>query len=136
MNTEKLPNSNSVVARLMSLLSRRFTFLIIPHGAGNPKQINIHLSHILFLVLVWTAVTGWGSYLSAQHIDYWRTKLTNQVLTLKVNYLLNQLDQSSGFLDEVKGIEGQLRTMLQYKDEAALIQDVTPAKSKMATGDR
>ncbi len=118
----------------MAVFSRRFTFLIIPHGAGNPKQINIHLSHIIFFLLAWTAVTGWGSYLSAQHVDYWRTKLSNQVLTLKVNYLVNELDQSNGFLDEVKQLEAQLRDMLQYKDEAALIQDLPRTQPKPATG--
>jgi murein DD-endopeptidase MepM/ murein hydrolase activator NlpD len=121
-------------AKVRNLFSRRFTFLIIPHGAGNPKQVNIHLSHIVLFLLIWTAVTGWGSYLSAQHVDYWRTKLSNQVLTMKVNYLVTQLDKNSGFLDQVKDIEGQLRDMLQYKDEASLIQQASPDHKSAATG--
>jgi murein DD-endopeptidase MepM/ murein hydrolase activator NlpD len=124
---------SQVGSKIKDLCSRRFTFLIIPHGAGNPRQINIYFSHIVIVLALWTLVTGWGSYLSAQHIDYWRTKVNNQVLTLKVNYLVSQLDQTTGFLDQVKGLEGQLKDMLQYKDESSLIQG-TVKKQASATG--
>lgn len=135
MSDGKISQGHSSFGRkLRDLFSRRFTFLIIPHGAGNPKQINVHLSHLILLLFIWTAITGWGSYLSAQHVDYWRTKLNNQVLTMKVNYLVGQLDKNSGFLDQVKDIEGQLRDMLQYKDEASLIQGHEIARKSSATG--
>src|SRR5205809_851393 len=100
MSDSNLNKSHSSFrANIRDLFSRKFTFLIIPHGPGNPKQINIHLSPIVLFLLLWTAVTGWGSYLSAQHVDYWRTKLNNQVLTMKVNYLMAQVDKNTGFLD-------------------------------------
>src|SRR5258706_12467683 len=109
--------------KVKKILSKRFTFMLVPHGGGNMKRFELHLSHVLILLAVWTGITFWGSYLSAQHIDYWRTRLANQVLTLKVNYLSSQLDQSRGFLDEVKQIDNQLRSLLQYKDESTLIQN-------------
>jgi hypothetical protein len=102
--------------------SKRFTFMVVPHGAGTPKQINIPVSFIVVTLAFWTLVTGWGSYLSARHVDYWRTQLSNQVLTLKVNYLVNQLDSASGFLDQVKQIEYQLQNLLKFSDEASLIK--------------
>jgi murein DD-endopeptidase MepM/ murein hydrolase activator NlpD len=134
MSDSNLNKGQSVFrTKVRDIFSRKFTFLIIPHGPGNPKQVNIHLSHIVLFLLLWTAVTGWGSYLSAQHVDYWRTKLNNQVLTRKVNYLVAQLDKNTGFLDQVKDIEGQLREMLQYKDEANLIEHADNTR-KAATG--
>jgi murein DD-endopeptidase MepM/ murein hydrolase activator NlpD len=97
----------------------RFTFMLIPHGVGKPRQINLHLSVLLVLFVAWTAVTFWGSYLSAQHVDYWRTQVSNQVLKLKVQYLMAQLDQTRGFIDEVKTVEGRLRELLRYAGKDA-----------------
>jgi Peptidase family M23 len=119
---------------IKTILSRRFTFMLIPHGSGHPKQINIPVSLIAIFFALWTGVTCWGSYLSAQHIDYWRTKLSNEVLRLKISYLLTQLDKNSGYLDQVKQMEAQLSTMLQYKNAAALIQEAPTEKPSGATG--
>lgn len=107
---------------LKDLLSKRFTLMVVPHGAGKPRQINIPISFLVIVLTVWTLITGWGSYLSARHVDYWRTQLSNQVLTLKVNYLINQLDKASGFLDQVKQLEQQLQNLIKYPDEASLIK--------------
>lgn len=96
--------------------------MLVPHGSGKARQINIPISFILLTASVWTGITCWGSYLSARHVDYWRTKLSNEVLTLKVNYLINQIDKSSSFLDQVKQLEFQLQDMLKYRDEASLIK--------------
>jgi murein DD-endopeptidase MepM/ murein hydrolase activator NlpD len=93
--------------------------MIVPIGAGKTRQINIHFSILLLFFFLWTAVTFWGSYLSAQHIDYWRTELSNQVLQMKVNYLVAQIDQTRGFLDQVKQLEGNMRTLLQMNSEMA-----------------
>src|SRR5690349_4808384 len=79
---------------LKKVASHRFTFMMVPHGGGQPKQINIHISIIVLVTLTWAGITFWGSYLSAQHVDYWRTQVTNQAMKLKVRYLLAQLDRS------------------------------------------
>ncbi len=86
--------------------------MLIPHGSGDPRRIEIPVSLILVLMALWTGITFWGSYLSAQHVDYWRTQLTNQVLTMKVKYLIHQIDQSRSVLDEVKQVDIKLREMI------------------------
>lgn len=103
---------------LKRILTYRFTFLLVPHGAGTPRQVSVHLSFVLFLTAVWAGVTFWGSYLSAQHVDYWRTQASNEVLKMKVKYLMAQVDQSRGYMDEVKSVDNQLRTLLKYQTES------------------
>ena len=102
-------------SRLKKILTYRFTFLMVPHGAAQPRQISIHLSFLLIVALLWTGVTAWGSYLSARHVDYWRTEVSNEVLKMKVKYLLAQVDQVHGYLDEVKTVDSQLRELLKYQ---------------------
>jgi murein DD-endopeptidase MepM/ murein hydrolase activator NlpD len=108
---------------IKDLFSRRFTFMIVPIGTGKTRQINFHFSVVMLFFFIWTVVTCWGSYLSAQHIDYWRTQLSNQVLQMKVNYLVAQIDQTRGFLDQVKQLEGNMRTLLQMNSEIAKSKD-------------
>ncbi len=91
--------------------------MVVPIGAGKTRQINIHFSVLLFFFFAWTAVTFWGSYLSAQHIDYWRTELSNQVLQMKVNYLVAEIDQTRGFLDQVKQLEANMRVLLKMNSD-------------------
>lgn len=122
------------LAIFQKLLSYRLTFMIVPHGAARPKQINIHLFVIALGVLTWTGITFWGSYLSAQHVDYWRTQLSNQVLKMKIQYLTGQLDKSRSYLDEVKAVDNQLRALLNYKDEATLIKEDKPEGNQRGTG--
>ncbi len=120
--------------KIKEIFSRRITFMLVPHGASRPRQINIPISLIIFFVLSWTGVTFWGSYLSAQHVDYWRTKLSNEVLALKVNYLSNELDRATGFLDQVKQLEAHLQDLLKYQDEASLIKGTLREKSSGTGG--
>jgi len=101
---------------LKKILTYRFTFLLVPHGAAQPRQINLHLSFLVIVALLWTGVTAWGSYLSARHVDYWRTQVSNEVLKMKVKYLLAQVDQVRGYLDEVKTVDSQLREILKYQN--------------------
>lgn len=95
--------------------------MLVPHGAGHPRQIEIPLSLILSGLAVWTGVTFWGSYLAAQHIDYWRAQVSNQVLKMKVQYLMAQIDKSRGYLDTVKEVEAQLYQLLQYKKDGLAV---------------
>ncbi len=119
---------------LKNLLVYRFTFMLVPHGGSRPRQINIPLSLILFVTFAWAGITFWGSYLSAQHVDYWRTQASNQVMKLKIRYLMAQLDQSREYMDEVKTVDEQLRQLLQYQNASSLIKNDQPLKpSKQAS---
>lgn len=112
---------------LKKILTYRFTFLMVPHGAAQPRQINIHLSFLLVVALLWTSVTAWGSYLSARHVDYYRTQVSNEVLKMKVKYLLAQVDQVRGYLDEVKTVDSQLRQLLKYQNDSTKTAAAIPA---------
>lgn len=101
----------------------KFTFMMVPHGASSARQVSIHLSFIIICFVAWTGITFWGSYLSAQHVDYWRTQLSNQVLKMKIQYLMTQLDHSREYLDQVKSIDGQLRDLLKYKNDKSILKN-------------
>lgn len=101
--------------------------MLVPHGSGKTRQINLRLSVLLLALFTWTGITFWGSYLSAQHIDYWKTQMSNHVLRMKVAYLISQIDNTRGLIDEVKQVDAQLRQMLQLDKTA-------PAKNAAATG--
>jgi len=107
---------------------------MVPHGPGKPRQISIHLSVIVLFLLAWTTITFWASYLSAQHVDYWRAKLSNQVLQLKLGYLVNELNRTRGFLDEVKQIEANLRRMINLNTEMTNATKEGVKKDKDGTG--
>jgi murein DD-endopeptidase MepM/ murein hydrolase activator NlpD len=106
--------------------STRLTFMVVPHGGGCPRQINVHISILLLAFGARAGITLWGSYLSAQQVDYWRAQATNEAMKLKVKYLLAQLDQSHAYLDEVKTVDVQLRDLLQYRNTSALIKNQKP----------
>lgn len=114
---------NSLLSRI---LSYRLTFMVVPHGGSRPRQINVHFSLILFVTVAWAGITFWGSYLSARHVDYWRTQINNQAMKLKIRYLLSQLDKSRQYIDEVKTVDAQLRDLLQYQNQASLIKGEKP----------
>src|SRR5262245_60461357 len=126
------PREMRVKERLKRLFSYRLTFMLVPHDSSAPRQINLHISVLVLGVLAWVSITFWGSYLSAQQVDYWRAQASNQVLKMKVNYLLAQLDQSRRFLDEVKGVETELRELLGYQNRAAIIRGTPPATAAEA----
>ncbi|MBV9079848.1 MAG: hypothetical protein JO102_01875, partial [Elusimicrobia bacterium] len=122
------------LSRIKKIFTYRLTFLMVPHGAGVPRQISVHLSFFLFLIATWSFVTFWGSYLSARHIDYWRTQASNQVLKMKVKYLLAQVEQTRGYLDEVKTVDGQLRQLLKYQNGSKLTRADETASTDGAGG--
>ena len=115
------------------ILAYRFTFMVVPHGGSKPRQINVHLSLILFVTFAWAGITFWGSYLSAQHVDYWRTQLNNQAMKLKIRYLMTQLDKSREYMDEVKTVDAQLRDLLQYQNQTSLIKNEKPLPTSTET---
>ncbi len=116
-------------------LSTRLTFMVVPHSGGRPRQINIHVSILLLAFGTWAGVTLWGSYLSAQQVDYWRAQANSEAMKLKVKYLLAQLDESRAYLDEVKTVDVQLRDLLQYRNTTALIKDEKPVGESRSAHD-
>lgn len=110
------------------------TFMVVPHGAAKPHQVHLHLPFLLFLGVVWTGITVWGTYLSAQHVDYWRANVSNEVLKLKIKYLISQIDQTRGYLDEVKTVDGQLRSLLKYKSGTSIIRNDPPTETDASGG--
>jgi murein DD-endopeptidase MepM/ murein hydrolase activator NlpD len=116
-------------------LYTRLTFMVVPHGGGRPHQINIHISVVLLVFGAWAGVTLWGSYLSAQQVDYWRAQANNEAMKLKVKYMLAQLDESRSYLDEVKTVDVQLRELLKYRNTGALIKNEKPAPDTNAVSD-
>lgn len=95
--------------------------MLVPHGGSHPRQISIHFSLIILLTITWTGITFWGSYLSAQHIDYWRTRISNHAMKLKIRYLVAQIDQSREYLDEVKTVDAQMRDLLKNQNAISVI---------------
>jgi murein DD-endopeptidase MepM/ murein hydrolase activator NlpD len=120
--------------QIKKLFTRRFTLMVISHGAGTTRQLNLQFSVIVIFLLGWTAITFLGTYLSAQHIDYWRTQVSNQVLKMKVKYLVGEIDRTRGFLEEVKQIEVTLRQMLNLNTKDMNAQNSKKDKNKLATG--
>lgn len=108
---------------IRKFLNHRFTFLLVPHGQGPARQFSFRMAHIVLAVTTWTAVTAWGSYLSARQVDYWRSEASNRMLKMKVEYLVAQINQSKDFLDEVKTVDGQLRQFLNYQTPVSLIKN-------------
>ncbi|MFN0118660.1 MAG: peptidoglycan DD-metalloendopeptidase family protein [Elusimicrobiota bacterium] len=106
-----------MISRIKRIFSHRFTFMIVSHGANKPIQINFHFSVFLTLFALWTGVTIWGSYLSAQHVDYWRTQISNRVLQMKIQYLVSEINTSRQYLDEVKQVDQELRQILKFQKE-------------------
>lgn len=101
--------------------------MMVPHGSGRTFHLNIPLPLALVALVGWTTLTFWASYLSAQQVDYWRAELSNRVLRMKVQYLVDQVEKTRGFIDDVRHVEGQLRDLLGYKNKFSIISDETSA---------
>lgn len=108
--------------------------MLIPHQSGSPIQIHIPLTVIAAFLVIWTGITFWGSYLSARHVDYWKTELAKNVLELKVRYLSKQVEKSREIVDEVRQIEFELRDLLEYKNKYAIIANDKSLASAEGTG--
>jgi murein DD-endopeptidase MepM/ murein hydrolase activator NlpD len=67
-------------------------------------------------------------------VDYWRTQVSNEVLKLKVKYLLAQVDQVHGYLDEVKTVDAQLREILKYQNDKGKTASVIQPASLDSAG--
>lgn len=116
--------------------NRRLTIMVIPHGVARPRQISLSLPFLAILFVSWTALTTWAGFAASDRFDYWRAKVNSHFLQLKLTYLTNQVSQSRAMLDEVKGLETELRTMLGLGSRDAIIQtdSETPRAAERALG--
>jgi murein DD-endopeptidase MepM/ murein hydrolase activator NlpD len=116
--------------------TRRLTIMVIPHGVARPRQISFSLPFLALLFISWTALTTWAGFAASDRFDYWRAKVNSHFLQLKLAYLSNQVSQSRAMLDEVKGLETELRTMIGLGSRDAVIQtdSTTPRSSDGALG--
>ena len=101
---------------------RRLTIMVVPHGIARPRQISFSVPFIVYLFTLWTGLTSWAGFLASQQFDYWRAKANAHFLRLKVDYFSGQLTQSRAMLDEVKQLEGELRTLIGLGSRDAIIQ--------------
>lgn len=117
-------------------VNRRLTIMVIPHGVARPRQISFSLPFLAILFISWTALTTWAGFAASDRFDYWRAKVNSHFLQLKLTYLTNQVNQSRAMLDEVKGLETELRTMIGLGSRDAIIQtdSTTPRSSDRSLG--
>lgn len=102
-------------------LKRPLTVAVTPQGAKS-RAVTITTSFLLFTSLAWLGLTTWAVYVSAQHVDYWRSGLYTQLLKLKVAYLENRIQKFDQKINEVKEVEAKLQGLLQMGNKAAIIQ--------------
>lgn len=103
-------------------LDRRMTIMVIPHGTAAPRQVSFSVPFLALLFLAWTGVTGWAGFMASERFDYWRARANTHFLKLKLQYFTAQLHQSRATLDEVKEMEGELRTLIGLGSREAIIQ--------------
>jgi biotin carboxyl carrier protein len=101
---------------------RHLTIMVVPHGTGRPRQLTFSIPFLLFLMAVWTGLTGWAGYIASERFDYWRMKAHNHVMQLKVAYFANEMKQAREMLDDLKEVDGQLRALIGMGSREAIIQ--------------
>jgi hypothetical protein len=121
--------------RLAKEFNRRLTILVVPHGTARPRQISFSMPFVVFLFAAWTGFTGWASYEASRKFDYWRAKSDAHLSRLKMEYFAGQVKRSQEMLDEVKGMDRQLRVLLGMGSKDAIVQSATnPMAGDKATG--
>lgn len=113
---------DSFLKNIRKGLSDRLTVMVVPHGTSKPRQLTISLSFLILSLVGWVGLTGWAAFIAAQHVDYWHSKMMNQMLTLKMAYLDWQVHQFSEKIDEVKEVEFRLQDLLRMGSRKAIIQ--------------
>ncbi len=109
--------------------------MVIPHGIASPRQLSFSVPFLAFIFAFWTGITGWAGYLASQRFDYWRAKAEAHFLKLKVDYFSGQLTRSRAMLDEVKQLEGELRSLVGLGSRDAIIQaENTPQPLESGSG--
>jgi len=84
-----------------SVLNYRFTFILVPHGASQSRQVSLPVFSLFLCLVLWSTVTAWVP-IYPPSCRLLAAQASNEVLKLKVKFLLGQLDKSREFLDQVK----------------------------------
>src|SRR6202142_3324989 len=103
-------------------LARRLTVMLIPHSELRPIRLNFSIAFILSMVLGWTGLTVWSGFIVSRHVDYWRTRTNESVLSAKMWYFTQEMKQSREYLDRVKETEIALENLLQMKTRKAIVE--------------
>jgi len=103
-------------------LKWHFTLMLIPHNTFRPIKLSFSLSFLLFLLFSWTGFTIWAGYLASQHIEYWKIKNDNELMKLKVIFFAQQVKKSREMLEQVRGNDCEIRSMLEMKSKKAIIE--------------
>ncbi len=101
--------------------SQKITFLCISHTPKGPIKFNFSLIFLLFILGLWTFITGLSVYLSSRHIDYWSAKIKSIILRSKYEYVNQQLSKSWELLSQVQQNDEQLRKLLDMKTKKDII---------------
>ncbi|MBI4397054.1 MAG: M23 family metallopeptidase [Elusimicrobia bacterium] len=96
--------------------------MVVPHGTTRPHQFSFSLPFIMFLLVCWTGLTGWATYVASQRFDYWRIKANSHLLRIKLDYYASQMKRSREMLDDMKELDNQLRALLNLGSREAIVQ--------------
>ncbi|MBI5210058.1 MAG: M23 family metallopeptidase [Elusimicrobia bacterium] len=121
--------------KLLSRWDQTITVLIVPQTAFKPRQVRFSLAFGVFLLALWTGITGWVVALAGRHVDYAVTKADNKVMAAKMSYLADEIDKSREMLDLVRKTDRQLRTLLSMSGREEVIRS-GQAVGGPTTGDR
>jgi murein DD-endopeptidase MepM/ murein hydrolase activator NlpD len=106
---------------LRKKLSRNLTIILIPHSASKSIKINFTLSFLLFLLICWTGFTLWAGYINFKHIDYWRTKVSHELIKMKLMFFANRVRETQEYIDQIRQKDEYLRQLLDMKTKKAII---------------
>src|SRR5260221_14625328 len=108
--------------QLKKNLGRRLTVMVIPHSEFRPMRLNFSVAFLLSLIVGWTGLTVWSGFIVSRHVDYWRAKTNESVLSAKMWYFTQEMKQSREYLDRVKETEIALENLLQMKTRKAIVE--------------
>ncbi len=109
------------ISSLRKFLQRHLTIIFIPHTTNKPIRTTFTISFLLFVVLFWTGLTIWATYLATKNIDYWRLKFDREMIKFKLLFFANELKKSQELLAQVKEKDQQLRELLEMKTKKAIV---------------
>src|SRR4029077_19565550 len=108
--------------QLKKSLGRRLTVMLIPHSQLKPIKLNFSVAFLVFVAASWTGLTIWSGFIVSRHVDYWRAKTNESVLSAKMWYFTQEMTQSREYLDRVKETEIALENLLQMKSRKAIVE--------------
>src|SRR3989338_8769284 len=113
---------NDIKYKLKKIFSRKLTLMIVPHGAFRAFNFHFTFSFALFMLLLWTGLTSWATWVVTTNIDYWSMKVNHQVMNLKIHYFVKELNKSRELVDQVRQADMQLRQLLGMKDRQTIVE--------------